>query len=111
MTGKLALLSTVRLWALSTRTMIFNLHEHAGEVTKVKLIDNDQNLITSSRDKSIFFWNVEKQKRVQSFYHSFGSVNAFDIIPESNMIISTGQDRKITYWDTRTPVAVYFLVT
>lgn len=94
---------TVRLWTLSTKTMVFNLHEHAGEVTRVQLIHNDSSLVTSSRDKSIFVWNVDRQKRVNSFYHSFGAVNAFDFNEASNTLISTGQDRKVSLWDLRQP--------
>lgn len=94
---------TVRLWTLSTKTMVFNLHEHAGEVTRVQLANNDASLVTSSKDKSIFVWNVERQKRVHSFYHSFGAVNAFDYHEQSNTLISTGQDRKLTLWDLRQP--------
>lgn len=94
---------TVRLWTLSTKTMVFNLHEHAGEVTRVQLVHDDTSLVTSSRDKSIFVWNVERQKRAHSFYHSFGSVNAFDFHEASNTLISTGQDRKLTLWDLRQP--------
>jgi len=83
-----------------------NLQEHAGEITKVKLVNDDVNLFTSSKDKSIFLWNVERQKRLQSFYQAFGSVNTFDIFPDAKMLVSTGQDRKISIWDIRTPNAV-----
>ncbi len=70
------------------------------------MINSDQSLVTSSRDKSIFIWNVEKQKRIQSFYQTFGSVNSFDAFADGSMLISTGQDRKISLWDTRTPILV-----
>jgi WD40 repeat protein len=82
--------------------MIANLKEHAGKISKTKLFNDDKLLATSSRDKSLFIWDLEKQKRIHSFYQGMGGVNSFDIYYDNNVILSTGQDRKISYWDLRT---------
>jgi WD40 repeat protein len=96
----------VRLWEIRSLAMKTNLKEHTNKITKVKLWPGDDKLISSSRDKSLLFWDLNKEKRLQAFYQTMGGVNSFDIIPEHNLIVSTGQDRKISYWDLRTPNVV-----
>lgn len=83
-----------------------NLKEHTNKITKVKLWPGDAKLISSSRDKSLLYWDLVKEKRLQAFYQTMGGVNSFDIIPDKQLIISTGQDRKVSYWDLRQPNVV-----
>ena len=71
------------------------------------MVSDGENLLTSSKDKSIFLWNVDRQKRIQSFYHAFGAVNSFDTFADGKGLVSTGQDRKISLWDIRSAVAVF----
>jgi len=96
----------VRMWEMRSLAMKTNLKEHTNKITKVKLWPGNEKLISSSRDKSLLYWDLVKEKRLQAFYQTMGGVNSFDIIPSHNLIISTGQDRKVSYWDLRQPNVV-----
>ena len=97
----------VRLWEVRSKEMISNLKEHLQKVTQVQLFSNDVNLMTTSKDKSILIWDLNKEKRIASYTLSSGGVNNFKISPtDENIVISVGQDRKITHWDLRCPQPV-----
>ena len=60
--------------------------------------------MSTSKDKSILIWDLNKEKRIASYTLSSGGVNNFRINPiDENIVISVGQDRKITHWDLRYP--------
>ena len=60
--------------------------------------------MSTSKDKSILIWDMNKEKRIASYTLSSGGVNNFRINPiDENIVISVGQDRKITHWDLRYP--------
>ena len=87
--------------------MISNLKEHLQKVTHVELFKDDVHLMTTSKDKSILIWDLNKEKRIASYNLSSGGVNNFRISPiDENIVISVGQDRKITHWDLRYPQPV-----
>ena len=48
----------MRVWELRSRSMKSNLSEHAHKITKVKLREGGSKLLTSSKDKSILFWDI-----------------------------------------------------
>ena len=97
----------VRLWEIRSKEMISNLKEHLQKVTHVELFKDDVHLMTTSKDKSILIWDLNKEKRIASYNLSSGGVNNFRISPiDENIVISVGQDRKITHWDLRYPQPV-----
>ena len=55
-------------------------------------------LMSTSKDKSILIFDLNKEKIIASYTLSSGGVNDFWINPiYENIIISVGQDRKITH--------------
>lgn len=86
---------------MKSREMISHLKEHSNKVTKVQLIGDDLHLLSSSRDRALLCWDLQKEKRISAHYQRMGGINYFDIVPDKNLVLTTGQDRKITYWDLR----------
>ena len=64
---------------------------------------NQQQLLSSSRDRALLCWDLQSEKRVSAHYQSMGGINSFDVIPNSSNVLTTGQDRKVTLWDLRQP--------
>jgi WD40 repeat protein len=94
----------IRLWEVRSKEMISNLKEHLQRVTHLELFKDDVHLMSTSKDKSILIWDLNKEKRIASYTLSSGGVNNFRINPiDENIVISVGQDRKITHWDLRYP--------
>ena len=94
----------IRLWEVRSKEMISNLKEHLQKVTHLELFKDDVHLMSTSKDKSILIWDLNKEKRIASYTLSSGGVNNFRINPiDENIVISVGQDRKITHWDLRYP--------
>ncbi len=93
----------IRLWEVRSKEMISNLKEYSQKVTHLELFKDDVHLMSTSKDKSILIWDLNKEKRIAS-YTQTGGVNNFRINPiDENIVISVGQDRKITSWDLRYP--------
>ena len=87
--------------------MVSNLKEHKSKVTKVCLIENDRNLITTAKDRSILIWDLTKEQRISNYQTSMGGINSFSLNSQDpNMLVTVGQDRKITQWDLRLPKPV-----
>ncbi|CAD8189831.1 unnamed protein product [Paramecium octaurelia] len=89
----------VRVWEMRTREMVSHLKEHTHKVTKVKLIANETQLLTSSRDRALLQWDLKTEKRVSAHIQRMGGINSFDTVPNTSVVFSTGQDRKISLWD------------
>ena len=97
----------IRVWEVRSKEMIVNLKEHLQRVTKVKLFSNESHLMSTSKDKSILIWDINKEKRISSYQQSSGGVNNFQISKiDENIVFSVGQDRKLTQWDLRYPQPV-----
>lgn len=94
----------IRLWEIRSKEMLVNLKEHLTRITHLELFKDDYHLMSSSKEKSILIWDLNKEKRIASYSMSNGGVNNFRVSPvDENIVISIGQDRKITHWDLRYP--------
>ena len=94
----------IRVWEIKSLEMVTNLKEHKSKVTKIQLMENDTQLLTSAKDRSILIWDLTKSQRISSYQTPMGGVNNYSLNPiDDNMLITVGQDRKITQWDLRQP--------
>ena len=87
--------------------MISNLKEHKSKVTKIELMENDLQLITTAKDRNILIWDLTKEQRISNYQLPMGGVNDFVLSKkDKNMLFTVGQDRKIYQWDLRNPKPV-----
>lgn len=91
----------VRVWEIRTREMVSHLKEHTTKVTDLKLLSNDVNLITVSRDRCMLSWDLRNDKRVAAYTQRSGGINALALTQDPNIVITGGQDRKLNKWDLR----------
>ncbi|KAL0487104.1 CFAP52 [Acrasis kona] len=59
--------------------------------------------MSSSKDKSIFCWDLRKERRISSHEHRMGGVNGFVVCKDQTTIISIGSNKQVTFWDMRQP--------
>ena len=97
----------VRVWEVRSLEMVSNLKEHKSKVTKVELMENDNHLLTTAKDRSILIWDLTREQRISNYQMPMGGVNNFALNKtDPNMFVTVGQDRKITQWDIRQPKSV-----
>lgn len=52
----------IRVWEIRTRELITHLKEHTSKVTKVKILDDDINLYSCARDRTLLSWDLKGEK-------------------------------------------------
>ncbi|CAD8082335.1 unnamed protein product [Paramecium sonneborni] len=54
---------TIQFWDLNTKQLIYVIKAHDSEITQMQWIEEDQHLLTSSRDKEIKTWKLPQNWR------------------------------------------------
>lgn len=93
----------VRVWDMRTRCMISNLKEHSSRVVGLAVLDDDQHVVSASRDRSVITWDLIRERRVSSHQQRVGGINAAVVCqaPDVIQVVSVGQDRSLTFWDLK----------
>ncbi len=50
---------SIRMWEVKSRELVSEFKEHKGEITGLEIFDDDFHLISCSKDKSIFCWDLK----------------------------------------------------
>ena len=93
----------VRVWDMRTRSMISNLKEHSARVVTLSVLDDDQHVVSASRDRCVVVWDLIRERRVSSHKQRVGAINAAVVsqAPDMIQVVTAGQDRSLTFWDLR----------
>jgi len=95
----------VRVWELRTRELVAHLKEHTQRVTGIVIFEDDQHILSCSKDRSFLCWDLKQQRRVSSHHHRI-AMTAIGLFPDQHRALTTGLDRAITFWDMSVPDAV-----
>lgn len=92
----------VRIWNWKQGKQLLEIPAHNFGIYQIEFLNNGQNMITISRDKSIKLWDANELKVIQKIErkhkgHSH-AVNAIYKINEFEFV-SAGDDKRIIYWD------------
>ena len=61
------------MWDMRTRSMISSLKEHSSRVVGLAVLDDDQHVVSASRDRSIITWDLIRERRVSSHQQRIGT--------------------------------------
>ncbi len=84
------------LWDLKTGKLLKKF-THAGQITHVKLSDDGQWLLTSSRDKTTTLWNLNNYRKHQVFYHQQQVLHA-DFVDGNRWVVTSASDKLAKQW-------------
>ncbi len=87
----------IRLFDLNTRTKILEWDAHNNSVFKV-LFSRDGNLLSTSRDATIKFWNILGELQESIVAHMY-AINDICFNPEGDLFTSCSMDKSIKIWD------------
>jgi len=103
--------SNIKLWDLVSSRCIATLTGHYSHVTSLSFVDDNQKLISGSRDKVVIFWDLATRKSIKTIpvYESIESVVALSANEnfqwhegqnggENTVFITTGEKGKIRAW-------------
>ncbi|KAG7703124.1 hypothetical protein KL914_004905 [Ogataea haglerorum] len=77
---------------------------HKEYISDLSFVGNSQ-ILTSSGDKSIFLWDMEKGTKAVTFNGHLGDVLGLSVCPtNSNLFASCSSDRLSNLWDIRCPL-------
>jgi WD40 repeat protein len=93
---------TIRLVPYTT-LQIHQLAGHLHKVTSVRILNNNQNVLTCSADRSMKLWDISKQTYRQSTTMSFNSfASSIDVVSDGRSAISGHVDGSLLFWDLET---------
>jgi len=73
---------------------------HEGSLSRIRYVDDEQ-VITTSGDKSQILWNLSNQSLVTQFFGHGGDVMCLDISQDRNQYITGSLDKTAKLWDIR----------
>jgi len=73
---------------------------HDGSLSRVRFVDDEQ-VITTSGDKSQILWNIGNQSLVTQFFGHDGDVMCLDISKDRNTYVTGSLDKTAKLWDIR----------
>ena len=76
----------IHVWNLISSKHVNVLHGHNGKITDIVYSDDDNKLISSSRDKLVIVWNGStfEKERIIAIYES---VESIDLVPRSQLTV------------------------
>lgn len=92
----------VRVWKIGrsneSQTLVATMKEHRSRVTQLKVNRDDEEVVSSSDDGTIYSWSLKQYKRIKQMlkHTAFKSV---DYLPDCTQIVAAGTDRQVTYYD------------
>lgn len=111
--------NAIRGWNYETRQLIFALAGHLTKVTSLSFTSDGNHLVSSSRDKVLILWDLNKhvQVRVVPAYETLESVivlphnvklpNNVKLDEDKVYAASAGEDGKIKVWEMNTARMIY----
>ena len=93
----------VRVWEIRTREMILHLKQHSMAVTSLCVFDDDSQIITASRDRSILRWDLRLGQRNAALTQRMGGINSIVLMPDNSQVLSVGQEKRVSFWELREP--------
>ncbi|MBI2259194.1 MAG: hypothetical protein HYU67_09895 [Flavobacteriia bacterium] len=91
----------IRIWNKTNLSLIKEIPAHNFAIYQLLLLNNKQNLISISRDKSIKLWDINTMTVLQKIERKHGghshSVNSC-CQPSKNEVITVGDDKRIIHW-------------
>ncbi len=101
----------INLWQVSTGRRTAMLEGHTDKVTCLAISHSGRTLISGSRDKTIRFWDLAKQKVIRTFGAYFdghqGKITALALSPDNQTLISCGADNCLKIWDVHRAVEIH----
>eukprot|EP00050_Salpingoeca_kvevrii_P013565 m.29492 g.29492 ORF g.29492 m.29492 type:complete len:343 (+) comp5100_c0_seq1:227-1255(+) len=76
------------------------LNGHTGYISCCRFIDDEQ-IVTSSGDKTCALWDIETGRQIRSFTGHSGDVMSISLIPGTKLFVSGGCDSEARVWDLR----------
>lgn len=77
------------------------LRKHAGVVTSVSVSPDKSSFATSSKDKTVRFWDINKRMQINEMIHN-KEINQVVISPNLNQVITLSSNIEVAVWDINT---------
>ncbi|ODV84896.1 hypothetical protein CANARDRAFT_28637 [[Candida] arabinofermentans NRRL YB-2248] len=80
---------------------------HQEYISDLSFMSNNT-IITSSGDRSLIHWDINKGQKTRTFYGHLGDVLSVSVHPldTQNIFISSSSDRFVNVWDVRVPMKI-----
>ncbi|MEM9508932.1 MAG: DnaJ domain-containing protein [Cyanobacteria bacterium P01_E01_bin.35] len=93
----------ILLWQANTGQPIGRLQGHSDRVSCLTLSPSGQTLISGSKDQTIKFWDIKKQKLMQTLAGEFdghlSEITTLAISPDNKILLSCDLDNSLKIWD------------
>lgn len=93
----------ILLWQANTGRFLGSLNGHSDRVSCLTLSPSGQTLISGSKDQTIKFWDLRRQKLMRTLEGSFdGHLNEITdlaISPDNQILLSCDRDNSLKIWD------------
>jgi U3 small nucleolar RNA-associated protein 13 len=89
----------IRIWNLQTRKSISSLDSHVSVVKALAFTEQQQTLLSASRDKTIILWD-SKSWKARKVIPVLEVVEAAGFLPDSSYCYSGGENGKVRIWST-----------
>jgi len=96
----------VRVWGYSGHELVSQLKQHMDKITGFALFDDDVHLLSCSKDKSFYCWDLRHEKAISWHTQRMGAVLGIALSHDQTQVLTVGTDSNITYWDLRQPSAI-----
>ena len=77
--------------------------QHMDEITGFALFDDDVHLLSASRDKSFYCWDLRREKAISWHTQRQGAVLDIALSHDQTQVLTVGTDGGVTFWDLRQP--------
>lgn len=89
---------TIKLWELSTGSLIHTLSNHSKGVCCVAISPDNQTLASGSWDETIKLWRLDTGELIRTLKGHTASVRSLAIAPDSQTLVSGSFDETIKLW-------------
>ncbi|KAL7790843.1 WD40 repeat-like protein [Trichoderma ceciliae] len=89
----------VRIWDLNKRSCIANLDSHVSDVQAIDYSPTQHTLVTSSRDKTLIWWDTKSWK-IRKVVPCLELLEAAGFLDDGNLTFSAGANGCLRIWDT-----------
>ena len=93
----------IPLWQANTGRFLGSLEGHSDRVSCLTLSPSGQTLISGSKDQTIKFWDLRRQKLMRTLEGSFdghlNEITSLAISPDNQTLLSCDRDNCLKIWD------------
>jgi WD40 repeat protein len=94
--------STVRLWDVSSRTIVTTLKGHQGEASALAFAPDNRMVASGGDDGSLKLWDTGAKNDAAVFRGHQHWINCMAFSPDGRMVASEGADGIVKLWDPKT---------